>query len=286
MTLTRTIFGKAITCAILLTASTSVFADSAEEPINFSQLEDKIRNNLGDNNKRFSSDEEIIIAKSIILADGNKENRVGVLDEYMLNHGVSTKGTSYFNEYDQNEIKADSKFKRKNVYIRGLIKGINKDITGTPFLSLNGGGYLQDTVARFDDNKENIQYLSNLNKGEIVDLKCVGAGLALMSPTLNNCMPLAKYRTDLANRYLKSIDEDRDYAWVLTQLAKIANNQDYSDNELNAIYLFIAKMVSLSGRSCNKVGIECFKKADIRNIPESVKKEFNDKMRNMKILSS
>lgn len=286
MTLTRTIFGKAITYAILLTASTGIFADSAEETINISQLEDKLRNNLGDDNKRFSSDEEVIIAKSVILADGNKENRVGLLDEYMLNHGVSTKGTSYFNEYDQNEIKADSKYKGKNIYIKGLIKGINKDITGTPFLSLNGGGYLRDTVARFKDNKENIQYLSNLNKGEIVDLKCVGAGLALMSPTLNNCMPLAKYRIDLANRYLNSLDGEKDYAWALTQLAKVAHDPTYSEDELNAIYLFIAKMVSLSGRSCDKVGIECFKKADIGNIPESVKKEFNDKMRNIKNLSS
>lgn len=96
-------------------------------------------------------------------------------------------------EYDANEVAADGKYKGKIFVISGRVQSISKDITGTPFVQLNGKNAFQTVNARFD--KDSIQELSNFNKGQDAKLVCKIGGYIIGSATASNCQSLDTFMT-------------------------------------------------------------------------------------------
>lgn len=273
----KTFVSSAVAASISIMMPAAASDTASNSIIHTPKLEKILKESLGEKNKRFLNDEEKIIAKSIVMADEFEENNIGIAKKHINQNGVSAKTSEYSTNYDNNEIRADMRYQAKIINLNGEIKSIGKYINGEPSLFFESGNNLNDTVAKFQPTAENIEYLSKLNKNKNVNIRCVGGGLVSRTPILYSCKPLARYRSNLTNLLLSRMNENRDYAWQLSQLYSAKHNFISTIDKLEAIYLLVAKAIYSTGMSCKEAGIECFKKMDLQNMDKSIiKKLYKD----------
>lgn len=87
--------------------------------------------------------------------------------------------------YDANAIAADTRFKDKVITVSGVVTNIDKDIVGSPFVTL--GTSVDDLLgAHATFARDATDQLSRLSKGQTVTVKCVGKG-KLLSVLLDSC---------------------------------------------------------------------------------------------------
>lgn len=89
--------------------------------------------------------------------------------------------------YDDNEVKADKKYKDKQLKITGEITDIGKDITDTPYITLgNGDEFAAISVQCCFSDDQQIKKVGNLKKGETVTVTgtCDGQSLNIV---VNDC---------------------------------------------------------------------------------------------------
>lgn len=84
--------------------------------------------------------------------------------------------------YDENEVKADEKYKGHKVEVTGVVSGIDSSIGDEPVVRLAGKSF--DSVMAHDVPKRDA---ANLKKGESVTLVCKADGEVIGSPVLRNC---------------------------------------------------------------------------------------------------
>jgi len=88
-----------------------------------------------------------------------------------------------FAEYKENEVLADTKYKGKALAVGGIVTEIGKDFTDDPYVTLDSGQMFMNVRANF--SKSEIGRLSQLHKGESVELRCYGNGMIVGSPILD-----------------------------------------------------------------------------------------------------
>ena len=91
-------------------------------------------------------------------------------------------------EYDDNEVKADEKYRDKLVTVTGKINDVGKDILDEAYVSVGTGSeYEFITVQCYFSDEEELKKVSDLNKGDDITLTgtCDGMSINIL---LNDCV--------------------------------------------------------------------------------------------------
>lgn len=90
-------------------------------------------------------------------------------------------------EYKENEVSADSKYKGKTVKVTGIVKDIGKDILDSAYITIGDGKDITwDYAQCYFKNKDEIAKVANLQKGDTVTL--IGkVGSYSLTLTINKC---------------------------------------------------------------------------------------------------
>ncbi|MDB5002105.1 MAG: hypothetical protein JWQ34_330 [Mucilaginibacter sp.] len=91
--------------------------------------------------------------------------------KYFFNYTLRTTAEKLYTDYDANEVSADEIYKGKTIAVSGKITKIAKDITDTPYITLDVSEF-GEIQCRFEDTK----HLKTLSKGDYVTVigKCAG----------------------------------------------------------------------------------------------------------------
>jgi hypothetical protein len=98
---------------------------------------------------------------------------------------IGVKAPDLAKEYHANEVRADEKYKGKDLLVGGYVEGIDKDFTDEIVVRLKGDSdfhWVMAHVRREDKGKA-----AALNKGQSTVLRCTGGGMVIGSPVLNDC---------------------------------------------------------------------------------------------------
>lgn len=91
-------------------------------------------------------------------------------------------------EYKNNEVRADAKWKGKRLLVAGFVGDVKKDITGNIYVAIgtkkDGGLEVPRAQCFFD--KEHEEKAAALNKGDAVAVECDCEGL-MMNVIMKNC---------------------------------------------------------------------------------------------------
>lgn len=88
-------------------------------------------------------------------------------------------------DYATNEVAADNLYKGKNVRVVGRVLSVGKDARGAAVLNLVSGNPVFQTMATLEADQT--QRAATLVKGARVTLQCVGNGLMMKMPQLEEC---------------------------------------------------------------------------------------------------
>lgn len=88
-------------------------------------------------------------------------------------------------DYEANTVAADMKYKGKEFKVTGKITEISTDITGDPYIVLNGVNMFLGPRLHF--SKDYLQAISTAKKGMSITVYCEGAGDVLKAPMLHEC---------------------------------------------------------------------------------------------------
>lgn len=98
---------------------------------------------------------------------------------------IVLKSEDLFAEYDANEVKADEKYKGKTLRVPGQIQSIDKDAFNNMVIKLKTANQFLGVHARMQDSQK--AAVLELNKGQIVVVECIGGGMVMKSPILQDC---------------------------------------------------------------------------------------------------
>jgi hypothetical protein len=88
-------------------------------------------------------------------------------------------------EYDANEVKADNRYKDKDLIVSGRVVGIEKDFLDNIVVHMKGKNMFLPVQATMKDTEKD--RAANLDKGDQVTVFCRGAGAILNAPLLKDC---------------------------------------------------------------------------------------------------
>jgi len=88
-----------------------------------------------------------------------------------------------FNEYHENEVAADKKYKGKRIQVSGKVESITKDILDNNIVSLTGDGYFSTVMCTLESE----DVAASLKKGSSYSLNCTCEGMIVGSVQMKNC---------------------------------------------------------------------------------------------------
>lgn len=159
-------------------------------------------------------------------------------------------------EYNENEVAADQKYKKKGAYIlvSGTVAGISKDFKGDPYVSLKGIDMFHDIQARFGDNDQNT--LAALKKGQKIAFVCEVSNKVVTQVMLRECATIKTH----TNALRKGVDQN-----VLDVMQGKSKASKEGAEAIAGGYLFAQSLPSDSpcflelGTACEKQLSELFK---------------------------
>jgi hypothetical protein len=102
--------------------------------------------------------------------------------------GVTVGAVPLWREYHENEVAADTRYKGKSLRVTGTLVNVERDADGRPVLHLVSGNPIFLTMATLDSAY--IPAAGKLKKGNTVVVRCIGAGVLMRMPQLDECMLL------------------------------------------------------------------------------------------------
>jgi hypothetical protein len=96
---------------------------------------------------------------------------------------VAVKGSQLFNDYQENEVAADNRYKGKILLVMGDVSEIRKDFTGGVIIGLTTSNEFMPDDAYLAEG----QNAASLRKGQTVGLACKGDGMTIGRPDLKDC---------------------------------------------------------------------------------------------------
>ena len=113
-----------------------------------------------------------------------------------------------FNTYDKNQIKGDKEYINQKLIVRGKIEQIKSSVGNKPVIYLKAGkNVLLSTVHALFKNPDNdIDKIIELEKNTNIVLLCVGGGVIVNSPIVDDCEFADKYQIEYKKYYDDSID--------------------------------------------------------------------------------
>lgn len=103
---------------------------------------------------------------------------------YLIDVDFEITASDLAQEYKDNEVSADEKFKGKKVAVSGTIASIGKDVLDNPYISFTGE-FLQNVTCYFSD--ENNKIISQLSKGQKITIIGECRGLTLTNVIIQDC---------------------------------------------------------------------------------------------------
>lgn len=97
---------------------------------------------------------------------------------------ISISSTELFNIYDKNEIKGDSKYKGKELIVKGEVESVGRDLTNKIYISLEGDGFIRHVQCFF--NEEFIDEVSEVESGSVIEVRGVCRGM-FMNVLIDRC---------------------------------------------------------------------------------------------------
>lgn len=88
--------------------------------------------------------------------------------------------------YAENTVAADQVYKGRRFRVTGVVRDINTDFMGDPYLTLKGGQN-EFMEPQFKFTKDDAQDLAKLRKGHKVTLECTGRGDVIKTPVSGDC---------------------------------------------------------------------------------------------------
>lgn len=132
-----------------------------------------------DNAKRLT---ELLIKDDItIFRDGGDS----LIDETIPRVTAS----QLISEYSNNQYKYEKAYDKQLVNIKTVASGVKTDLSGDPYIVANGKNQFEYVSLELK-NKDDAM---NINKGNKIDMICVGTKNNVMFPTLKNCVTADSY---------------------------------------------------------------------------------------------
>lgn len=147
----------------------------------------------------------------IILIDEMKINTEGGevafpdLSKKIIGDFVTTTSDELQKEYERNEVAGDRAFRKKTIFVKGIVKSIDRSVGENYFISLKGGtnSFIEPKASMADGYTD---FLAELEKGNEVSLVCVGNGMLIGSAMLSTCEPLLNYASRTVNNFVDNIN--------------------------------------------------------------------------------
>jgi len=127
----------------------------------------------------------IIILLLIVLAIGStdtSEEGTQETKERAAAYTISAEELS--KEYSENEVSADEKYEGEIVIVYGTIDNIGKDIMDTPYISLEGKGFMSGVQCMFDESEASS--FRGIAEGDYIRIKGKVDGKSMGSVLLQN----------------------------------------------------------------------------------------------------
>ena len=88
-------------------------------------------------------------------------------------------------EYEDNQVSADTKYENNLVQVSGVVDSIGKDILDTPYISLKGRDSIKSVQCMFSKKDETA--LASVSKGEQLTLEGTLSGFLILNVIINDC---------------------------------------------------------------------------------------------------
>lgn len=146
-----------------------------------------------DNAKRLT---ELLIKDDIsIFRDGGDS----LIDETIPRVTAS----QLISEYSNNQYKYEKAYDKQLVNIKTVASGVKTDLSGDPYIVANGKNQFEYVSLELK-NKDDAM---NINKGNKIDMICVGTKNNVMFPILKNCVTADSYFQKFLEVTMKNISE-------------------------------------------------------------------------------
>lgn len=95
--------------------------------------------------------------------------------------------TTLLSEYEDNEVRADSSFKKKIIRVTGRVDDIKKGLGGSPYITVGTGKAFEIPQVQCSLAKESEGVIANLSKGDTITVVGRVSGL-MMNVHLSDCV--------------------------------------------------------------------------------------------------
>jgi hypothetical protein len=99
---------------------------------------------------------------------------------------ITVAATTLFEDYQANEVSADSKYKGKTLAVTGTLDAIRKDMMDNTVLDLRTSNQFMPVRAELAKSQE--ESAGSLAKGNQVTVTCKAKGMIMGSPMLDECV--------------------------------------------------------------------------------------------------
>lgn len=132
-----------------------------------------------DNAKRLAED---ILKEDIAVF---KKNGKSLLSEYL----PTVNASQLISEYNNNQYKYEKTYNNQVINIKTVASGVKTDLSGDPFVVANGKNQFEYVSLELKNKDDAMQ----INKGNKLDLICVGTKNNVMFPILKKCVKSDDY---------------------------------------------------------------------------------------------
>ena len=98
---------------------------------------------------------------------------------------ISVNALNLWSDYHANEVAADNRYKGKRLAVQGIVTSINKDFTDSIYLTFQTFNEFEQVHVNLNPQYQGIA--AQLRIGTPLVANCVGGGMLLGSPMLNDC---------------------------------------------------------------------------------------------------
>jgi len=116
----------------------------------------------------------VVLVAFLVLAVGSTDTDTDTQKVQSKAPSYTLSANQLYNEYNSNEVAADSKYKGKVVIVTGTIQDIGKDIMDDAYIVIGGGGFLDGVQCTFTKGEQSS--VARLSKGQQVRVKGEVAG--------------------------------------------------------------------------------------------------------------
>jgi hypothetical protein len=128
----------------------------------------------------------LIIVASMSSGGGDNASSAAGVAEAPAAPEVTVTAAKLFEDYQANEVSADSKYKGKSIAVTGTLNAIRKDFMDNTILDFRTSNEFMPVHARLEESQ--VSRAGTLAKGNKVTVTCKGGGMIMGSPQLSECV--------------------------------------------------------------------------------------------------